>query len=938
MKKNTLTISALLFIFSLSISNKISAQVAGMQSISPSMLSQFGNMSSQAKRDLAGQYGVNLDDLGLGDNNGMNDELSTANDKISSEASEILYKRIIDAEENTKKAKEYRSKNTPIFERDYDALKDLPVYGEFLFDGNHSTFAPIDNAPVPSNYVMGTGDSLRILLYGTTDSEINLTVNRNGSINFPELGEISIAGMTFTEANKYIKTRVSKQMIGVEVSISVGRLRAINIFVAGEATVPGAYSVSALSTVSQLLFVAGGINDIGSLRNIQIRRSNVLIATFDLYDLLTKGNAEGDIRLQSGDVIFVPPSKKNIFIDGAVKRPGKYELKENETISDLFDLVGGPENRAYLKQISIERYDQNTDIPSIINLDLTDKINLDYKIIDGDVIRIAQVSDSLSNSVILKGSVKRPGKYGWYERMRFTNLLSSINVDFSSNFDLSKGLIIRRKNINNYDIEVIDLNIKTALENPKSDLDPYLELHDEVLIFSLGFNNDTLNDIEIYNPKDDIDHPLYGKEIGNFVEGGQQDVGMMNPQMMNPQMMNPQMMNQSMMADDQMRDRMTDEELLIVIHESEMKEKYNYLNQGKRRILLKSVIDKLNQQATSSEPPEIVSISGAVKIPGQYPLTKNATYIDLIELAGGYKDDAYVQAAEIRRTLVNESGAMIVDTSDIDLTKLSKTNLESRDHLHIRSIKDWEARDTVVLGGEVFYPGSYLISPNETLLSVIKRAGGFTDESFVGGAIFTRESIKLKEREQLQILGDTIRRDQAARSMTKESEDFSVSSSEVEASISALLSSAVYGRLIIDIPRLMGGDNTADIVLQDGDELIIPKFTNAVTVVGEVRRSGSFVLQDNFKINDYIQLAAGMTSRGDQKEIYIIRANGTVKKGIEKKSLFAFTPSVDEVQAGDTIVIPIKSSYQTPLNLYSTVSQVIFQSIASIAAFSTILN
>jgi protein involved in polysaccharide export with SLBB domain len=370
-----------------------------------------------------------------------------------------------------------------------------------------------------------------------------------------------------------------------------------------------------------------------------------------------------------------------------------------------------------------------------------------------------------------------------------------------------------------------------------------------------------------------------------------------------------------------------------------MKEKYNHLNQGKRRILLKPVIDKLSQQATSSESSRIISISGAVKVSGQYPLTKNATYMDLIELAGGYKDDAYIEAAEIRRTQVNTLGSMIVNTSNVDLRQLSKTKLQSRDHLHIRSIKDWDARDTVILGGEIFYPGAYLISPNETLLSVIERAGGFTSESFVGGAIFTRESIKQKEREQLQILGDVIRRDQAARSMTKESEDFSVSSSEVEASISALLSSAVYGRLIIDVPRLMGGDNSADIVLQDGDELNIPKFTNAITVVGEVRRSGSFVLQDSFELNDYLQLAAGMTSRGDRKEIYIIRANGSVRKNNKRSDFLSFNNGQsNKIQAGDTIVVPIKSSYQTPLNLYSTVSQVVFQSIASIAAFSTILN
>jgi polysaccharide export outer membrane protein len=312
--------------------------------------------------------------------------------------------------------------------------------------------------------------------------------------------------------------------------------------------------------------------------------------------------------------------------------------------------------------------------------------------------------------------------------------------------------------------------------------------------------------------------------------------------------------------------------------------------------------------------------------------------MDLVELAGGFKDNAYIEAAEIRQTLLDGRGSMAINTFDVDLNALSSTKLAGRDHLHVRSVKDWDVRDTVILNGEIVYPGVYLISPNETLSSVIKRAGGFTGESFIEGAMFTRESIKEKEREQLQILGDAIRRDQAARAMTKESEDFSVSSNEVEASIEALLSTEVYGRLIIDVPRLIGGDKSADLVVQDGDVLNIPKYTNAVTVVGEVRRAGSFVRKESYDLEDYLQLAAGMTDRGDDKEIYIIRADGSVQKNSRARSLFTFESDQKNILAGDTIVVPIKSSYQTPLNLYSTVSQVVFQSIASIAAFSTILD
>jgi polysaccharide biosynthesis/export protein len=442
-------------------------------------------------------------------------------------------------------------------------------------------------------------------------------------------------------------------------------------------------------------------------------------------------------------------------------------------------------------------------------------------------------------------------------------------------------------------------------------------------VFSLGYNDDALNDQKIYNASEDLDHPLYGERASESKI--MQGIMAQSP-------------NQTAPITPIMNERSPEEEYRIEVYNLKKVEEHIELNKGKRRILLKQLNDKLRQQASSSIKPEIVSISGAIKVPGDYPLTKNASYMDLIELAGGYKDDAYIESAEIRRSLIDSSGAMVINTSDVDLTQLSEIRLGSRDHLHIKSVKDWDVKDMVVLSGEVFYPGGYLISPNETLSSVIRRAGGFTNESFIKGAIFTRESIKDKEREQLQILGDNIRRDQAARSMTKESEDFAVSSNEVEASISALLSSAVYGRLIIDIPLLMNGNAKADIVLQDGDVLSIPKFTNAVTVVGEVRRAGSFVIQDNYNVDNYLELAAGMTARGDVKEIYIIRADGSVKKNNSRSNLLSFESNKNEIQAGDTIVVPIKSSYQTPLNLYSTVSQVVFQSIASIAAFSTILK
>tara|TARA_Y100000590_G_scaffold462377_1_gene626332 strand:- start:6877 stop:9648 length:2772 start_codon:yes stop_codon:yes gene_type:complete len=923
MKKNKLFLFAIqpFFLISLLWFVNANGQIPG---ITPSMLSDFSMMSPSEKRELAKRYGVDLEEIGIVDELGIDEGIGTVGAEIKSDANDILIQRIINSQDREAQASRYRNSNIPIFSRDLISIDELPIYGAFLFDGRYSTYAPVDNIPVPSDYILGTGDSLRVLLYGIEDSEIILVVNREGAINFPQIGSLNVAGMTFEETARYIESRVKNELIGTEVNISLGRLKSINVFMAGEAKIPGNYSVSGLSSVSQLLFVAGGMSDIGSLRNSQVRRSGQIIASFDLYKLLTEGKADGDIRLQSGDIIFIPPVKKTVYIDGAVNRVGRYELKENETISSLISFAGGLKNRAFLRQIQIERYNNDGEPPSIINLDYSAEESSKFLLEDGDIIRIASVGDDLTNSVTLMGAVKRPGKYGYFEGITFTDLLNSVNQDFSNNFDMTKALIVRRKNLSDFTIEVIDFNVKDALDSPKSNADPKLNLYDQILIFSLGHNNDLLNDIEIYNPDEDISHPLFGKEEENEV------IAENLPQ-------EPSLMTYG--NEENEFSMITNKELRVVIHETKKLAEYDNLNKGKRRLLLEPIIKKLNQQASSSDSAQVISISGAVKVPGDYPLTNNNSYDDLIKLAGGYSDDAYIDSAELRRTVLDSSGSMIIETIDINLDENNNSKLQSKDHLHVRNIKDWDSRDSVTLTGEVFYPGNYLISPNETLSSVIRRAGGFTNESFIEGAVFTRESIKEKEREQLQILGDTIRRDQAARSMTKESEDFSVSSVEVEAGISALLSSAVYGRLIIDIPRLISGDISADIVLQDGDVLSIPKFTNAVTVVGEVRRSGSFVRQDSYNVSDYLELAAGMSARGDAKEIYIIRANGSVQKASNKKnSLFTFTNNEELIQAGDTIVVPIKSSYQTPLNLYSTVSQVVFQSIASIAAFSSVFD
>ena len=947
----------LLFVLVFVIPFDIDAQISG---IPPAMLEQFRNMPPAEQRKLAQQYGINTRELGqLADSSNLS-ILGNPGDQTEPQDDQRLLQRLIIENKFNERKNNTKNEELSIFEREYDDAMTLPRYGQFLFDDEVTTYAPVDNAPVPDNYRVGVGDSLNVLLYGTENNELELIVDRNGNINFPKLGNLSVAGMTFGEIREYLTRRVLEQMIGVNVNVSMGRLRSINVFMAGEAKVPGNYSVSALSTVSQMLFVAGGPTEIGSLRDIQVLESGNKKSTFDVYKLLTEGNTGGDIRLKSGDVVFIPPSKKVVMIDGAVKRPGRYELIENETIDDLILLAGGLDSRAYLKKALLERYNPNDDFPLIVNLDLSDD-QINFLLQDGDVLRIASVKNLAENSILLKGALQHPGKYGWIKGLRLTDIIKSFDQDLIAETDTLRSLIVRRNSKDDQRITTLDFSLLKAITNPKSEFDPFLQSHDEILIFSKVDEKleDEFSQNEIYqNPIISSEELSLNSQEGTFFpnnlnqdailpdnstsrisRGYQVQLDKNNNSLTQEQMSlnNPlaayELNDFFSFSDQERRDRQ--EQRARDYEESKKMKKMS------RREILKPILKRLRQQANKDESVQIVSISGAVKSPGEYPLTRNATYSNLVELAGGFTDDALTDRAELRRIQVTVDGPAIVNLSEITFKDtMSSSTLLSRDHIRVNKIKDWNISDMVEIKGEVVYPGKYLISPNEALSSVIERAGGFTNESFINAALFTRESVKQKEREQLLVLGDNIRRDQASRSMTKESEDSTLTSSEVEESIQALLSTEVMGRLIIDLPRLLSGDVSADIILQDGDILDIPKFTNAVTVVGEVRRPGSFVRQESYMLDDYIELAAGMTARGNKKQIYIIRANGSVDQLLSNTSnrFLKFSDTNDNILAGDTIVIPIKSSYQTPLNLYQTVSQVVFQSIASIAAFSTILN
>lgn len=356
----------------------------------------------------------------------------------------------------------------------------LQPYGYDLFAGEPSTFTPVTDIPVSENYVLGAGDVVKIQLYGNQNANYSLTLDRDGKVNVRELGPIYLAQQTFAQAREVILTEVEQKMIGVSASVSLGELRSIRVFVLGEAYRPGSYTVSALSTITNALFVSGGISEIGSLRNIQHKRNGRLIGTLDLYDLLMRGDTRGDNLLQPGDAIFIPPVGQTIAIDGEVRRPAIYELKGESTVRQAVDLAGGPLPEAALDAVKIYRVSRSGN-REIIDVNIATRAGRSRSIRSGDAIQVLPVLEELNRQVILTGHVQRPGEYQWRTGMRLTDILPSpASTLAQADFDY---VLIKREIQPDRQITTLAVSLLDALNAPKSSANPKLQPRDEIIVF-----------------------------------------------------------------------------------------------------------------------------------------------------------------------------------------------------------------------------------------------------------------------------------------------------------------------------------------------------------------------------------------------------------------------------------------------------------------------
>lgn len=356
-------------------------------------------------------------------------------------------------------------------------------FGYNLFTNPASTFAPVSNVPVPPNYVVGPGDTFDVQLYGNETGNYVLGVDRNGQIDFPKLGPITVSGMGFDSARRVIEERVAQQLIGTHVNVTMGTLRTIRVFVLGEVRQPGSYTVGGLATMTNALFASGGVKTTGSLRRIELKRDGQLVSTLDLYDLLLHGDTSGDHRLQQGDVIFVPPIGPTVSIDGAVLRPAIYELKSATTLEQMVRIAGGLLPDADQRRVSVERI-QPSRLYETVNFNLLSLRGRDAQVQDGDRIHIATIRPTLEKSVQLVGQVYRPGAFAYRPGLRLSDVLPTFK-ELKPTAD-PHYIMIRRIIPPAHRVEVLSADLARVLTERGTAADPLLEPHDKIYVFDLS--------------------------------------------------------------------------------------------------------------------------------------------------------------------------------------------------------------------------------------------------------------------------------------------------------------------------------------------------------------------------------------------------------------------------------------------------------------------
>ncbi|WP_302375683.1 SLBB domain-containing protein [Alistipes timonensis] len=654
-----------------------------------------------------------------------------------------------------------------------------PVFGRNVFNRTNLTFEPNENVATPEHYKLGPGDEVIIDIWGANEANIRQQISPEGNILVSQIGPLYLNGLTIREANEKVREVFARKYAGVagddpesQVRITLGQIRTIQINVMGEVAVPGTYRLSSFATVFHALYRAGGVTDIGSLRNIQIMRGGKLLAGLDVYGYILGGKTTDDIRLQEGDVIVVPPYEALVSVEGKVKRPMYYEMKKGETLGTLIDYAGGFTGDAYSKEVRLVRRTGRE--YCLFNVGSPDYAG--FKLDDGDSISVGTILNRFANRVEVRGAVYREGMYELGEDMNTVRQLIDRADGLKGDAFLARALLYR---------EHEDLSIETVAFDLK------------------GVINGTVPDMSLRR-----------------------------------------------------------NDVLEIASVRDLEEKGAF------------------------------RIEGLVSRPGVYPFADNTTLEDLIIQAGGLLDGASTVRVDVARRLKDSKSLEPSSTLSKVFSFAVKDGfviegtpgfvLQPYDMVEVRKSPAYQVQRRVSIDGEVVFAGGYtLIRKNERISDLVKRAGGVTDDAYVRGGRLIRE-MNDEERAVRDEVVQLARRNSGTDSLAVEK----------------LQMNDRYTVGIELDKALANPGSDYDMVLREGDRLVVPEYVSTVKISGEIMKPNTVLFIRGEKLKYYISQAGGYGSRAKKGKAYIIYMNGTMSR--------VKGPGKARIEPGCEIVIPGK--------------------------------
>lgn len=658
-----------------------------------------------------------------------------------------------------------------------DTLANTRIYGHSIFSGRNLTFEPNENAATPADYRLGPGDEVIIEIWGYNEASIKSTISPEGKINISQIGPIYLGGLTITEASAKIKKALSSKYSGIggerpssEVSITLGRVRTIQVNIMGEVTLPGTYRLSSFSTVFTALHRAGGVTDAGSMRAIRVVRGGKDAAVVDVYGYLFDGRSDTDIRLQEGDVIIVPPYQKLVDVQGAVKRPMIYELSESETVGDAVRYAGGFISEAYKESVMVDR--KSGTERQILTVTAANLKSTPAE--DGDIVNATENYQKYSNRLEVQGFVFRPGFYEFGPEINTVKALVEAAGGLREDAFLARAIITRER---------IDLTSETI-----------------------------------------------AVPIGDIMLGKASDVAL-----------------------------------------------------AKNDVLMVSGTYELTQRGT-------MIINGMVANPGTFPFADNTSVEDLIIMAGGLLDGASTSRVEVARRVADMAGTSPTDTigrtyhfsikDGLALDGADNFILEPYDVVSVRQSPAYQTQKFVTITGEVAFPGSYVIQDRgETMSDIIFRAGGTTSRAYLNGGIIVRQT-----NEEEKTLNSATR-----RMLRLDGEESQID--EDKLSFSGQYTVGVQMEKALSQPH-----SQYDIILREGDQIIVPEYLNTVRIQGDVMFPNVVQYVPGKGLEYYINSAGGYSQDAKRSKVYIVMMNGNVTKA----------HMTTKIEPGCEIIVPSK--------------------------------